>query len=146
MNLQKLRQLLDQEIPMGRAMEVQVVICQPERVKLAAPLKANKNHHQTAFGGSIYSLMVLSCWSWLATHLEQENIKADIVLASSEASYFKPIRFDFSSECTGPLPKEWEYFLKTLNHKKRARIYLTAHIQQDSQVYANLKAAFVAQK
>jgi thioesterase domain-containing protein len=64
-----LQAYLHEHIPLTRALAVEVVEVGLQRVQLAAPLAPNRNHRQTAFGGSVASLAMLAGWSWLHARL-----------------------------------------------------------------------------
>jgi len=80
-------------------MGVEVAACERNRVVLRAPLECNLNHKSTAFGGSLYSLGVLSGWSLLYMYLRDRRLAAQIVIHESSIAYRHPVRHDFTAEC-----------------------------------------------
>ena len=58
--LNQLRNVLHEEIPLTKAMGVEVNSYDGHCLVLSAPLDPNTNHKDTAFGGSLYSLAVLA--------------------------------------------------------------------------------------
>ena len=61
---QALERLLHHDIPLTRAMQLQVLSWQAHELRLRLPLQANSNHHHSMFGGSLYSAL-RSCRSCL---------------------------------------------------------------------------------
>lgn len=135
---------IHREIPISKYMQVRVVSAEADRFELAAPLAPNKNHEGTAFGGSVSSLALLSCWSLVTITLEQIPGEFDyVVVQDSTMDYVTPISADFSSVAT--FNSSPERFLTTLKKHGRARIQLAADVICQDSVCATLSARFVAQ-
>ncbi len=134
------------EIPMSRYMQVSVVSGNSQCVELRVPLAPNVNHEGTAFGGSVSSLALLSCWSLMNLILEElPDFKFDyVVVQDSTMDYVTPIETDFSSVAT-PVASV-ERFKTTLTKHGRARLSMAAEVFSSNQVCATLSARFVAQR
>ena len=85
--LTQLRDVLHKEIPLTRAMGVEVESYDGSCLVLAAPLAPNINHKSTAFGGSLYSLAVLTGWGLLHLQLKQRDVLAHIIIRQSHIDY-----------------------------------------------------------
>lgn len=68
---QALERRLHHDIPLTRAMQLQVLSWQAHELRLRLPLQANSNHHHSMFGGSLYSAAVLAGWGWLHLRLQE---------------------------------------------------------------------------
>ena len=99
---------------------------------LAAPLAPNLNHRNTAFGGSISALGILSGWTLLFLKLRECNIKSRLVIQKSAFDFEDPIAADFTAVCTLPDAAAWEKFLRTLTRHGRARITVLSRIASAS--------------
>src|ERR1700722_9348070 len=64
-----LQDMIGREFLLAKHIGVVVESADDDAVVLRAPLAANANHQGTAFGGSLYSLAVLSGWAWLPRYL-----------------------------------------------------------------------------
>jgi len=79
----------------ARPLGVRVHACTGNYLALSAPLSPNTNVHGTAFAGSLYSLIVLTCYystrSWL---LQQSEEVQDYVLVAKSAKiqYKQPVK------------------------------------------------------
>jgi thioesterase domain-containing protein len=114
---------------------------------LEAPFAKNINHKKTVFGGSLHAVATLACWGFLHTHLTAYlRYSVHIVIAKSEIDYLSPVSKDFKTECCLPELVSWEYFLKTLVKKRKARVQLHAQIYQDGILCVNYVGTFVAIK
>ena len=146
MNSRELLQSLNDKIPLTHAMGLKVLRCDQNGVEISADFFKNKNHKNTAFGGSVNSLMTLVCWSWLSLYLENELELSDlqVVIQESHAHFLKPIVGDFSAVCVRPDKKELSRFAKTLETRRKGRITLAAHIGEDADILAKFSGRFVA--
>lgn len=141
----KLEEYLWKHIPISSAMGVKVHVASPQKVILDAPFANNINHKQTVFGGSLHAVATLSCWSLLHLNLtELFNEPMQIVIASSHVEYLAPVSRDFQAECCRPDQEAWEYFLKILRRKRKARVDLKAQIIQDNRLSVDYSGTFVA--
>lgn len=136
-----LSQRIRQEIPLADAMNFSIQHLGEHSIQVAAPLSDNVNVHGTGFAGSLYSIAALAAWG-LTTHiLEQEGIKADVVMAKAEIRYKNPVHSDIVCRCDCQ-PETKEVFLKHLHSRGRARLSLLVDIGEDSE--ATLSATMVA--
>ena len=74
-----LQRLLNTELPITRHLGLRVLVADPGRVILNAPLAPNRNHKGTAFAGSLNALATLAGWSWLTTFLHHHRLAAQVV-------------------------------------------------------------------
>jgi len=133
-----------EHIPISAAMGVKVETASPQTIILRASFANNINHKKTVFGGSLHAVATLACWSLLHVNLMEEATQ--IVIASSEVKYLAPVLQDFKAECNRPDKETWEYFLKTLTKKRKARIGLQAQIFQEGKLCVDYSGIFVAIK
>jgi thioesterase domain-containing protein len=118
----ELEQYLHEQIPLSRAMGVQVRAASRESVELAAPLGPNINHQETVFGGSASAVAILSAWSLIHVRLKSEGASGGIVIRRNTMLYEKPITDDFSAIATMPDEAAWSRLIATLSRKRMARI------------------------
>lgn len=141
----ELEDYLKQHIPITSSMDISVVKISEGIPTLGFSLKANLNHKKTAFGGSIHALATLSCWSFVHLLLKKEAISSEIVVASSNMAYLKPIRSDFTAQCSKPSAEQLERFIKCLRIKNRAKLKLSSSVTDNNALLcARFEGAFVA--
>ena len=80
----RLQSTLHTEIPLTQTMGIKVIAYGDRQLTLKAPLQPNINHKSTAFGGSLYSIAVLSGWGLLFLLLQEQELSGQIVIARSE--------------------------------------------------------------
>jgi len=139
----ELEAFLKTQIPQTSSLGVQVVRADPQGVELWAPLTLNHNHLNTAFGGSLNSIMLLACYTWLFDRLNLQNQDQHIVLKQSQAQYFFPVDEDIKAYCLEPDPESFQKFEKIFQRKGRARILLSAYVQISRGKACELQGEFV---
>ena len=126
-------------------MGVTVISANESEVILKAPLARNTNHKLTAFGGSIHSLAVLSCWALITETVIQAGFEPEyIVIQNGEMGYESPVNGDFIARSSWDSNTSKEKFFETLRRKRLARATLHSQIEVDGIVCARLTARFVA--
>lgn len=142
--VQYLQGLLDEEIPLTRAMGVEVLAYDGTRLSLHAPLAPNLNHKHTAFGGSLYSLLVLAGWGLLALRLREETDGGHIVIQQGRIEYIRPVAEDFTARAD--LPEGFERFLRTYRRHGRARITIDAAVPGEDGPAAHFSGRYVVHR
>ncbi len=120
---------LHRHVPLTRHMGAVVEAYDGTSVRLGAPLRPNRNHRQTAFGGSIAALGVLTGWVLLHLRLVERGVRARLVIRRSAVDYVKPIAGDFRGACEMPPERTWKDFLRALERSGKARITLTTRVE-----------------
>ena len=140
----RIQELLNSKIPITRAMGVRVEDYDGERLALSAPLDLNVNHLGTAFGGSLNALAVLSGYGLL--WLELQDTECHIVIRRSSISYEHPVRGELRAICVRPEAQTLARFKETFHQTGRARITLSATIEDDGIVAVRFEGTFVAMR
>jgi thioesterase domain-containing protein len=135
---------LRSSIPLAAAMDLSVLEVCDARVRLAAPLPPNRNHHQTAFGGSVAALAVLAGWSWLHARLALHCPRVSLVIQRQELDYREPVDGDFEAICVAPAVEAWDRFVQTLLARGRARLGLAASVLCRGREAASFRGQYVA--
>ncbi|OOG62962.1 thioesterase [Rhodanobacter sp. B04] len=144
---QQLIQFIRDEIPLARAMDLQLGECNDDMLSLLAPLPPNVNDKGCAFGGSLVSLMTLSGWALVELALRRQGHDCDVFVAESSVRYLAPLWQDFRSESRLAAEADWSTFFGTLNARGRARIEVDCLIPgEDGKPAATLNARFVAKR
>lgn len=147
MTPQALTSFLHQKIPITVAMGVEVISFDAQSISLKAPLAKNHNHMGTAFGGSLSTLMILSCYSWFFNELQSENPDIHIVIKDGQTKYLAPVKGDLTAICERPAEDAIQEFLKSYEKKNIGRIELKSYIPSpDGTPACQFKGLFVAKK
>lgn len=145
MNLSELRSLLYSEIPMSSAMEVEVTEESETSITLKAPLSVNRNHLDTAFGGSLSTLLILSCYAWLFQRMNQEGFSCHVLIQEGHTDFILPVKEDLKAICYAPDRKSFEKFLESFRRKGVGRMTLKAEIITSSGKACDFHGVFIAQ-
>ena len=128
-----LQNLFYREIPISEKMGVEVLTITTNSLQLLVSLNLNRNHKGTAFGGSQYSACALACYGlFLSSICEIGHNTNNIVIANGSIKYFHPVSENFIIN-TSWEPNLKNHFFKTLQEKKKAKVNLTANIQEQNQ-------------
>lgn len=146
MELLELEKLLHKRIPISRKMGLAVKKYNGQRLELKMPLQQNKNHKSTAFGGSIYSVMVLTGWSMVFLKLKEHGLKGHVVIKNSQIDYIKPIEKNMVAMTEIENDQQIEKFITRFSRRKMARIYLTVIIKDQKQMLAKMTGEYVVTK
>ena len=132
-------------MPPVAAMQIRAVACDGERIFLHAPLTANVNDKQCAFGGSLASVMTLAGWGLLSWRLAQSGVAAEIYVADSQLRYLAPLEEDLLGEAWIADGEDWAGFERCFQDRGRARIGLAACVRDtQGRVVAQMSARFAA--
>jgi thioesterase domain-containing protein len=133
------------QMPPVAAMQIRAVSCDGERIFLHAPLPANVNDKQCAFGGSLASVMTLAGWGLLSWRLARVGIAAEVYVADSQLRYLAPLEEDLLGEGWIADGEDWDGFLRCFQDRGRARIGLAACVRDSrGTVVAQMSARFAA--
>ena len=146
MTPEKLEKILHEEIPITLAMGIQVAEILEDSIKLSAPLAPNVNHKSTAFGGSLYSLCVLTGWSLLYAQLAKQCFHGHIVIQESQIQYLKPVSSDMTAMCKIDNKKAFERSLLIFSKKNKARFSLRTNIMTNKDVAVSFLGKYVIHK
>lgn len=143
MSPEALQAYLHDQIPLSRAMAVEVLEASPDRVELTAPLAPNINMHGTMFGGSVATLALLAAWSVLHLRLEADGLPHQLVVHRTEAEYLAPIT-GWARAAANLEGADWQGFRHILDRRGRARLSITSELRSDEGIAARLTGEFVA--
>jgi thioesterase domain-containing protein len=118
------------EIALARHIGIVVESADDSGIVLCAPLGPNANHKGTAFGGSLFSVAVLTGWAWLTRYLDATNVAADAVIQESTIRYLTPVQGVLRATLRTPAADHIEKFRKMMQRAGRGRIRLMVEIRQ----------------
>ena len=144
MNLDSITSYVYEQFPIAVHLGAKVEFYDGKQVIISSPLAPNRNHTNTAFGGSASALAILSGWTLLYLKLEEIGIKNRLVIQKSSFEFKEPINSDFKAVCIMPEEKIWDRFINTLKKHCRARITMYSTIKYDSGTGGFHKGVYVA--
>jgi thioesterase domain-containing protein len=138
-----LQGVLHAEIPLTRAIGLRVAAYTGDTLTLAAPLEPNTNHKSTAFGGSLYSVAVLSGWGLLYLRLRDLAISAHVVIHETQVRYLRPVTGELVATARLAPGESLERAVKLFRRRGRARIGLDVQITQEGAAAVAFHGAYV---
>ena len=139
-----LQERIGREFSLARHIGVVVESADDAAVVLLAPLAPNANHQGTAFGGSLYSLSVLTGWAWLTRYLAARDLAADAVIQESSTRFLIPVEGELRARAESPSEVHIAKFCKMLQRAGRGRISLPVHITYRETLATLFEGVFVA--
>lgn len=140
--LRETEAFLHTQIPLTRAMGVEVERWDGRQLILRAPLEPNHNHLGTAFGGSLSALATLAGYSLLWLLLGDRE--AHIVIRDSTTRFRHPVRGTLRAFCQRPDDAAWEVFRQKWLATGKAHLQLHATIEHEQKVCVEFEGTFVA--
>ncbi|MCG7199843.1 thioesterase domain-containing protein [Marinobacter pelagius] len=119
---------INEDIPLSRALGIQLHSWDGHALVLSAPLEPNRNHQGTGFGGSVYSAAVTAAWSLTELALWDLGLRGAVVVQSGNIDYLEPVTGDFFVVCRLPGEEIPERFRKSLARHGKGRLDLTAEV------------------
>ncbi|MGD8782723.1 MAG: YiiD C-terminal domain-containing protein [Ignavibacteria bacterium] len=135
---------LYENIPITKHLGIEVKEFSDLSIKLYAPLEKNINHRESAFGGSISSLVILSGWTLLHLKLLEAGIDCHLVIQKSTTDFLLPAFADFETECKILNEDVWDVFLYILEKKNKSRIILKSQVSSENKVIGTHEGVYVA--
>jgi thioesterase domain-containing protein len=132
------------EFMLARHIGIVVESADDAAVVLRAPLGPNANYKGTAFGGSLYSLAVLTGWAWVTRYLEARGLPADAVIQESSMRFLSPVRGELCASVAAPPGAQIDKFRKMLRRAGRGRISLQVEINYDQTLATLFEGVFAA--
>lgn len=134
---------LHANIPMTQHAGLRVLEFDPRVVRIAAPLAPNRNHHETAFGGSLAMIAVVSGWTLAHANLLSIDCEATLVVQHSAMDFVAPGRSGLlaSSEVDEAARLE---FLDAIQRRGRARLEIRTDIRDEQHLAVRHRARYAA--
>ena len=139
-----LQERIDREIMLAKPMGIIVESANDSSLVLRAPLAPNANHKGTAFGGSLYSLAVLTGWAWLTRFLATRTLDAEAVIQESSMRFLAPVRGELRASAAAPGAAQIDKFRRMLQRAGRGRISLRVEINYDRTLATLFEGVFAA--
>ena len=128
----RLKQFIQEHLPLGRAMGLEINHYDGNSLSLSAPLNLNDNDKGTAFGGSLYCSAVMAGWGYFYLRCLQYKLNQgapNIVIAQSNIEYLAPVDAStIIATCSDNDPAIWDGFLSSYQERGKAKVELSSTI------------------
>ncbi|MFL0809364.1 MAG: thioesterase domain-containing protein [Agarilytica sp.] len=142
----QLEQFLETHVPASQYMGIQPKEYDGKTLALCAPLEPNINDKQTAFGGSLYCVCVLSCWGMLYMKTLEKGITCEQVVTESNISYLAPVSGEIIATCKAPEESDLKTFFEKYEEKGRARLTLSSTIECEGNIAVKFQGSYAIRK
>lgn len=119
---------LHENIPLSEALDVRLERYDGHSLLASAPLAPNHNHQGTGFGGSVYSVAVISAWGLVELVLSDLGLSGNVVIQVGEIEHLEPIDQDFYTLCRLPGGEVPDRFRKSLARHGKGRLSLVTEV------------------
>ena len=143
-SIRQLEDTMHSLTPISKAMGISVVSYDGKSLTLTAPLAPNINPHQSAFGGSLFSIAALAGWGLIQMKLSELLLDCNTVVMSGEASYERPVLQQLLCVCS--LPNDSAKVFEALDREKSASATLTSIFQSNHKDAMRLAAKYHIKK
>ncbi len=143
-NLQEILDYIHEHIPITVQLGASISAYEGNSLTIAAPLAENLNHRQSAFGGSLSAIAILSGWALLFIKLKELGISSRLVIQKTEFDFKAPVIDDFQSVSELPSAAKYDRFLTILNRKGKARLVVESQVTCNGQLCGTHTGTFVA--
>ena len=140
----ELTMYIHEQIPITAAMGIEIIEFSGNSVRASAPLAANINHQDSAFGGSIATLGILTGFVALSATLKEHGESVHLVIQHSETEFSKPAVGAMQSESRPISDATLKEFLGSLQRSGRARTLITSDIFSEGRLIAKNTGTYVA--
>lgn len=123
-----LDRFLETYLPPAQAIGMKLKHYDGQQLVLTAPLDPNINDKLTAFGGSLFSVTVMTCWGMVYLKCRERGLDPNIVIGHSEIDFLAPVEEELEAICEAPEASVWEQFFARVAERGRARIDLNATV------------------
>ncbi len=142
--INKLQDKLYTEIPLTKAMNIEIKNYDKNRLITTAPLSININDKGTAFGGSLSTMTIISSWCLCWIISKELNFNSNnIVIIKNETSFKKPVTKNIICHTKKPSEEEIETLRKKLLTKKSASIKIKSQIIEDDETCVDFIGYYV---
>lgn len=141
--LGELQSRIQRLIPMTSALGMRLTKFDGQTLTVAAPLDLNRNHQNTAFGGSLYSVGVMTVWCLLQLWLDQKGIPGTIVIQTGAMDYTDPVTGDFEAQASLPDQTAMNKVETMLRRRGKARLNLSSELLQQRESRGRFMGRFV---
>lgn len=130
MNAADLTHYLYQNIPLAKASAIEIFSVNNHSATAVAPLEANCNPHQTAFGGSQYVVGLSCAWMLVFNWLVKEGLANDyrLVIREGKVVYKKPIAKQLKAKVEVSDHAREDFLQSLLNGENKVSIALQVEL------------------
>jgi len=127
-DISEILKYVHEHIPITQGLGADIKNYDGNAITITAPLDKNINHRNSAFGGSLSAISILSGWALLFIKMKELGIKTKLVIQSSNFEFTNPVIDDFEAICALPPLKKYKWFINTLEKRGRARITVESEV------------------
>ena len=142
MDIQYLEQYVHTNIPLTKAMGVEIREATNDKVTIFAPLEPNINHMKNIFGGSASTAAILAA-CLVFTKMKLQGLSGHIVIHKNTMTYEKPISAGFTATAQDIDELAWSKLANALVRKRMARLAVNVILECDGLQVGHLEGAFV---
>lgn len=138
----RLTEFVQTHLPTAQALQISVADYDSDSLTLHAPLGPSVNDKQTAFGGSLYVVAVMTGWGMVYLRCREAGIDPNIVVARGEIDYHAPVDSDIVASSVAVDESEWLRFFADFEARGKAKIELRTQVVRDGKPAVSFKGLY----
>ncbi|WP_319560092.1 YiiD C-terminal domain-containing protein [Marispirochaeta sp.] len=131
MDINEMQNFVEESIPLVKQAGFVIRELDDSEVVVEGDRRLNYNHHNTVFGGSISTILILASWLMVRRLLEYHNPEVSIVIERHFTDYLLPVDGNFVARCRRPAESEIKALEHELANRGRGRLELPAFLFQE---------------
>lgn len=144
MEKEQINRYIHEQLPSMAAMGASVESVDETALILTAPLDQNHNGHGSAFGASLYSVAMMSCFAAMYLACREHFDSPTIMIRDGQMRYRQPCDQPIiRASCRMPNIRQWEGFFAHYEKAGKTTLSLTSKILQVDDVCAYFDGLFV---
>jgi thioesterase domain-containing protein len=145
-SIEEIQQYIHDHIPITADLKTFIKYQDDNSISIGAPLAENINHRNSAFGGSMSAIGILSGWALIFIEMKKRGLINRLVIQRANFEFLHPVTDDFEAVSIFPSDKELERFIKMFIRKGKARLSIKTNILCNSKLCGINDAVYVAVK
>lgn len=145
-DIKEIQLYIHEHIPITADLHAYIKHRDSHSITIGAPLAENINHRNSAFGGSMSAIGILSGWALIFIEMKKRGLSNKLVIQRSNFEFLHPVTDDFEAKSVLPSNSKLEQFIKMFAHKGKARLTIETHVFCNSKRCGTNSAVYVAMK
>ena len=144
MEFDEINNFISRNLPSIDACKIKIEKKNDTSLIVTAPLEYNKNDKGIAFGGSIYNIALMACWSTMFIECKKRLDNPNILTRDGQIRYRHPCSDEnIQAICNIPTKRQWEGFFAHYEKTGKTSLSLSSKIISNNDIAVFFDGVFV---
>lgn len=144
MNFSDINEYISQHLPGIDACKIKVQKKCSNTLVVSAPLNLNHNDKNIAFGGNLYNIALMACWSTMFIECKKKIKKPNILTRDGQIRYRHQCNQEIiQAICKIPNERQWEGFFAHYEKTGKTSLSLSSKIISNNEIAVFFDGVFV---